>query len=166
MIATRVTDDMHYLVVASPDYVTRHGRPQIPGDLYTHNCIRYRLPGGGFIPWVFVVDGETIEFDVQGSIIVVNDPELVISAALEGIGLAYLYQEYVASLVADGRLVSLLDKSALPVTDGFFLFYPSRRQNPAALRALIEFLRSELHSEGQTSTTQVFELDPEKPAQT
>jgi DNA-binding transcriptional LysR family regulator len=71
----------------------------------------------------------------------------VIGAALEGIGVAYLYEEYVASLVADGRLVSLLDKSALPVTDGFFLFYPSRRQNPAALRAFIEFLRTELRTQ-------------------
>ena len=137
----RVTNDMHYLLVASPEYLALHGRPRTPADLQAHNCIRYRLPGGGFIPWVFVVDGKTVEFDISGSVVVINDPELVISAALEGIGIAYLYEEYVASLVADGRLVSLLDKSALPITDGFFLFYPSRRQNPAALRALIEFLR-------------------------
>lgn len=141
MIATRVTNDMHYLVVASPDYVARNGRPQTPADLHAHNCIRYRLPGGGFIPWIFVVGGKTVEFDVVGSVVVVNDPELVISAALEGVGVAYLYEDYVADLVAEGRLVSLLDKSVLPVTDGFFLFYPSRRQNPAALRALIDFLR-------------------------
>ncbi len=146
MIAMRVTNDMHYLLVASPDYLARRGRPQTPDDLQAHNCIRYRLPGGGFIPWVFVVDGKTVEFDISGSVVVINDPELVISAALEGIGIAYLYEEYVASLVADGRLVSLLDKSALPITDGFFLFYPSRRQNPAALRALIDFLRSDMRT--------------------
>ena len=143
MIAARVTRDMHYLLVASPDYLARRGRPQTPADLSAHNCIRYRLPGGGFIPWIFAIDGKTIEFDVAGSVVVINDPELVISAALEGIGVAYLYEDYVAHLVAEGRLVSLLDKSALPVTDGFFLFYPSRRQNPAALRALIDFLRSD-----------------------
>ena len=90
------------------------------------------------------------EIDHQREV-VLNDPELVISAALEGIGVAYLYEEYVASLVADGRLVSLLDKSVLPVTDGFFLFYPSRRQNPAALRALIEFLRSDLRASARTA---------------
>ena len=164
MIARRVTNDMHYLVVASPDYLARHGRPEVPADLYAHNCIRYRLPGGGFIPWVFVVDGKSVEFDVDGSVVVVNDPELVISAALEGIGVAYFYQEYVASLVANGRLVSLLDKSALPVTDGFFLFYPSRRDNSAALRVLIEFLRLEPHSKRQQSnTTQFLEHASEKP---
>jgi DNA-binding transcriptional LysR family regulator len=147
MIAMRVTNDMHYQVVASPEYLRRRGRPQTPADLHAHNCIRYRLPGGGFIPWVFAVQGKIVEFDVKGSVVVINDPELVISAALEGVGVAYLYEEYVTSLVAEGRLVSLLEKSALPITDGFFLFYPSRRQNPAALRALIEFLRMELHKQ-------------------
>jgi DNA-binding transcriptional LysR family regulator len=150
MIAMRVTNDMHYLVVASPDYLARRGRPQTPADLHAHNCIRYRLPGGAFIPWVFVDQGKTAEFEVDGSVVVVNDPELVIRAALEGVGVAYLYEEYVASLVAEGRLISLLEKSALPIMDGFFLFYPSHRQNPAALRALIEFLRMELRKH-QTS---------------
>ena len=145
MIAMRVTNDMHYLVVASPDYLARRGRPQTPADLH-----RYRLPGGAFIPWVFVDQGKTAEFEVDGSVVVVNDPELVIRAALEGVGVAYLYEEYVASLVAEGRLISLLEKSALPIMDGFFLFYPSHRQNPAALRALIEFLRMELRKH-QTS---------------
>jgi DNA-binding transcriptional LysR family regulator len=147
MIATRVTNDMNYRVVASPDYVARRGRPRTPADLAAHNCIRYRLPEGGFIPWFFVVDGKTVEFEVEGSVVVINDPELVISAALEGIGVAYLYEEYVAALVASGRLVSLLDTSFLPVTDGFFLFYPDRRQNPASLRALIEFLRADLRAD-------------------
>jgi DNA-binding transcriptional LysR family regulator len=148
MVAVRVTNDLHYRVVASPDYLARRGRPQTPADLDAHNCIRYRLPGGGFIPWLFVADGVPIEFDVTGTLVVINDPELVINAALSGVGIAYLYEEYVARMIADGRLVSLLDKSALPVTEGFFLFYPSRRQNSAALRALIDFLRSELRQNG------------------
>jgi DNA-binding transcriptional LysR family regulator len=147
MIAMRVTNDLHYQVVASPDYLARRGRPQTPADLHAHNCIRYRLPGGVLIPWVFVVQGKTVEFDVEGSVVVINDPELVISAALEGVGVAYLYEEYAASLVAEGRLVNLLERSVLPITDGFFLFYPSRRQNSAALRALIEFLRMELRKQ-------------------
>ena len=161
MIAVRVTDDLHYRVVASPDYVTRHGRPQTPADLHAHNCIRYRLPSGEFIPWLFVADGKLIEFEVSGSLVVINDPELVFNAALQGIGVAYLYEEYVARMIADGRLLSLLDKSVLPVTDGFFLFYPSRRQNSAALRAFIEFLRSDSKIQRNTAT-QVLEHGPEK----
>jgi DNA-binding transcriptional LysR family regulator len=155
MIAVRATNDLHYRVVASPDYVARHGLPQTPDDLHAHNCIRYRLPGGGFIPWLFVADGKMIEFDVSGSLIVINDPELVIHAALQGVGVAYLYEEYVGRMIADGRLVSLLDKSVLPVTEGFFMFYPSRRQNSAALRALIDFLRSELRQNGSAARAQL-----------
>jgi DNA-binding transcriptional LysR family regulator len=155
MIAVRVTKDLHYRVVASPDYVARYGRPQTPADLHAHSCIRYRLPGGGFIPWLFVADGKPIEFDVAGSLVVINDPELVINAALQGVGVAYLYEEYVARMIADGRLVSLLDKSVLPVTEGFFLFYPSRRQNSAALRALIDFLRSELRQNGESAKSRL-----------
>jgi DNA-binding transcriptional LysR family regulator len=143
MIAVRVTDDMRQVAVASPDYVAKHGRPGVPDDLYAHNCIRFRLPGGGFIPWQFVVDGKLAEFDVGGSVIV-NEAELGIRTALAGIGVVYIIEEYVAPMIADGRLVALLDDSVLPRMPGFSLFYPSRRQNPAALQALIEFLRTNL----------------------
>lgn len=142
MIAIRIMADMHYHVVASPDYVRRCGRPLKPADLQAHNCIRFRLADGSFIPWRFVADGKTIELEVEGSI-VVNDPELLVSAALEGVGVIYMIEEYIQPMIADGRLISVLDDSVLPPLEGFSLFYPSRRQNPAALRALIEFLRNE-----------------------
>jgi DNA-binding transcriptional LysR family regulator len=142
MIAMRVTDDMRYHVVASPDYLARRGRPLKPVDLQAHNCIRFRLASGDFIAWDFVTEGKTVELEVEGSV-VVNDPDLLVSVALEGIGVIYMLEEYVQPMVADGRLVSLLDDSVKPTTEGFFLYYPSRRQNPAALQALIEFLRKE-----------------------
>lgn len=123
MIAVRVTNDLHYRVVGSPDYVARYGRPRTPADLHAHNCIRYRLPGGGFIPWLFVEDGKLIEFDIAGSLIVINDPELVINAALQGVGIAYLCraddrgrtagQSFGQIGVAgDGRLLSVLSEPA------------------------------------------------------
>jgi DNA-binding transcriptional LysR family regulator len=120
MVAVRVTEDMRQVAVASPDYVARHGHPRVPDDLYGHNCIRFRLPGGGLIPWQFVVDGKLVEFDVGGSVIV-NDAELAIRAALAGIGVVYLMEEYVAPMIADGRLVPLLDDSVLPRMSGFSL---------------------------------------------
>ena len=58
MVAMRVTNDMRYRVVASPEYLARQGRPETPEDLHAHNCIRYRLPGGALIPWWFVVQGK------------------------------------------------------------------------------------------------------------
>ena len=152
MIAVRVTDDMRQVAVASPDYVARHGRPQAPADLHAHNCIRFRLPGSGVIPWQFLVDGKLAEFEVHGSV-TVNEPDLLIRAAIEGIGVIYIIEEYVAPMIADGRLIPLLDDSVLPRMPGFFMFYPSRRQNPAALQALIEFLRTNLRSIHQQSVT-------------
>jgi len=142
MIAVRVTADMGFHVVASPNYLARRGRPLMPIDLQAHNCIRLRLASGDFLPWEFVVEGKTVEFQVDGSM-VVNDGDLLLSAALEGIGVIYMLEEYVQPMLADGRLVSLLDDSVSPPTEGFFLYYPSRRQNPAALQALIEFFRKE-----------------------
>jgi hypothetical protein len=100
---------LHYRVVASPDYVARHGRPLMPGDLHAHNCVRYRLPGGVH-SWLFVTDGKLIQFDVSGSLVVISDPELSSTPRCRA-SASYLYEEYVAPLIADGRLVSLMDKS-------------------------------------------------------
>jgi DNA-binding transcriptional LysR family regulator len=143
MIAVRVAADRRLHVVASPDYVARRGKPLKPTDLHNHNCIRFRLAQGEFVPWEFVVDGKVVEIQVEGSVIVVNDPDLLLTAGVEGIGLAYNMEEYVRPMLDEGKLVSLLEDFAPPPADGFFLFYPSRRQNSAALQAFIEFLRKE-----------------------
>jgi DNA-binding transcriptional LysR family regulator len=153
MIAVRVTQDMRYHVVASPNYLARRGRPLKPIDLQAHNCIRYRLPSGDFIPWEFVAEGKTVELQVDGSM-VVNDPDLLVSAALEDIGVIYMLEEYLQPMLADRSLVSLLDDFVRPPMEGFFLYYPSRRQNPAALRALIEFFRKESRGSARAQASQ------------
>jgi DNA-binding transcriptional LysR family regulator len=90
---------------------------------------------------------------------VVNDPDLLVSAALEGIGVIYELEEYVQPMLADGSLVSLLDDSVRPPMEGFFLYYPSRRQNPAALQALIEFFRKELRGSARAQASQQSDSD-------
>jgi DNA-binding transcriptional LysR family regulator len=162
MTTVRMTDDMRNVTVASPHYLARHGRPQTPHDLEGHNCIRLRLPSGGLIPWQFHVDGKPVEFDVAGSV-VVNDADLMVSAALEGIGVTYIFEEYVAPLVADGRLVSLLDQFLLPAKDGFFLFYPSRPETSAALKAFVEFLRTSLRASTPAANEVVGQQSSEAP---
>jgi len=139
MIAVRISDDLRMNVVASPDYLARHGRPQTPQDLHTHNCIRLRFPSGTFLPWRFSMDGETLELDVKGSLIA-NDADLLVRVALNGTGVAYLLRDFAAPFIATGQLVPLLEEWMPPPSDGFFLYYPSRRQNLASLRAFIEFL--------------------------
>lgn len=144
MIAVRITDSLRYAIVAAPAYLARRGAPRVPADLHAHNCIRIRVSDGRFIPWNFVIQGRTVEVEVEGSLII-NEPELVADAAVDGIGITYIDEDYVSPMVADGRLVRVLEDSVLPRIDGFFLYYPSRRQNSAALRAFIDFLRANLH---------------------
>jgi DNA-binding transcriptional LysR family regulator len=148
-VAVRVSQDIRFVTAATPAYLDRHGRPRVPADLHGHNCIRFRLPDDRILPWVFCIDGKEVELKVNGPIIT-NDADLTISAALESIGVIYTVEEYVALMIKDGRLVQLLDESMLPVEDGFFMYYPSRRQNSAALRALIEFLRANLRTAAAT----------------
>lgn len=151
MSTVRVSDDLRFITVAAPQYLARRGTPAAPSDLHAHDCIRLRLPGAEFLPWTFrggeflpwalLVDGTVVEFEVRGSMIV-NDPDLALGAAREGLGITYTFEDHAAPLIADGRLVRLLPQSLPPPTDGIFLFYPTQARNPAALEALVEFLRT------------------------
>ncbi len=146
MIAMRVMGEARFLVVASPEYLTLHPAPKSPRDLQQHNCIRNRLPNGAIFGWEFHKGSRSIQAIVDGSLIV-DDIDLSIRAVLDGIGLAYLLHDYVASHLASGRLVPLLE-SWSPRLSGFFLYHPSRRQVTAQLRALIDFLKVETRRRG------------------
>ena len=78
---------------------------------------------------------------VEGPL-VVDDVQLLIRAAIDGVGLAFLMEEQARPYLANGRLVRVLEDWCEPFA-GYFLYYPSRRQQPAALTALIETLRLE-----------------------
>jgi len=143
MIAVRVTDDLRVVVVASPDYLSRHPRPEKPQDLHAHNCIRLRFPSGAFAPWRFAIEGNVVEIEVEGSL-VTNEASLLVQAALGGAGVLYVLEEFAAPMIATGQLVPLLEAWIPPPSEGFFLYYPSRRQNLASLRALVDFLRANL----------------------
>jgi DNA-binding transcriptional LysR family regulator len=144
MIALRLSDDLRHSIAASPAYLARRPPPQTPKDLRAHNCIRIRLPSGAILPWRFEKDGRAFEVAVDGSL-TVNEPELALRAALEGAGVLYLPVDYAAPMAAKGRLVTLLE-DWMPRMSGFCLFYPSRRQNPAALQAFIDFLRAHVRT--------------------
>jgi DNA-binding transcriptional LysR family regulator len=141
MLAVWVGQDARPTVVASPDYLEQHGRPRIPSDLHAHNCVRMRFASGALSPWVFEKRDKTIEVAVTGSLIV-NDGDLALRAAVDGIGIARLPVSTIGADVAARRLVALLEDWT-PKSVGFYLYYPSRRQTPAALKALIEFLKAQ-----------------------
>src|SRR5215472_6169933 len=102
MIAVRVGEDARPTVVASPDYLRRHPRPNAPADLHTHNCIRYRFASGAMFPWVFERRGKSLEVAVKGSLIV-SDSDLAARAAMDGVGIARLPLTTVGPLVEKKR---------------------------------------------------------------
>ena len=142
MIAIPIGGKLRLTTVASPDYLARNPEPQVPGDLSRHNCIRYRWDKDGLAHgWRFSKDDNEVEVHVDGTL-AVNDLELALRAGLDGLGIVQLPEATVAGLVADGRLVPVLADWS-PQWAGFFLYYPSRRQLPLKLRALVEFLKRE-----------------------
>ncbi|MDB5482021.1 MAG: transcriptional regulator, LysR family [Caulobacteraceae bacterium] len=139
MTILRLADEFKVLAVAAPAYVARHPQPSAPKDLHAHNCIRFRTPWDGSIsPWVFTKGNEHAEIAVEGSLIV-NDLEVALSATLEGVGVGYLPEPMIASELAQGRLVVLLEdwSRTLP---GVFLYHPSRRQTPMPLQVFLRFV--------------------------
>jgi DNA-binding transcriptional LysR family regulator len=142
MIAVRLLDDQRMVTVASPGYLALHPGPVVPEDLHAHNCVRLRSEWDGLIQsWHFENKSRRLDVAVDGGL-VLNDWYLVLNALLEGVGIGYVPELLVASSIASGRLVQLLDDWCGHVS-GVFLYYPSRRQVPGALRAFIDFMRAQ-----------------------
>jgi DNA-binding transcriptional LysR family regulator len=138
MIAMRVTRDLRLAVVGSPKYFASRGIPQTPKDLQDHRCIGLRLPGGPY-RWELERGRKKVTVGVNGPLIF-DDTHLVIRAALAGAGLGLAYEEQVAEHIAKRRLIRVLEDWTPPFP-GFFMYYPSRRHQPAALAALVNALR-------------------------
>jgi DNA-binding transcriptional LysR family regulator len=140
MVAVRVTGNQRAAIVGAPTYFDSHPMPRAPRDLTAHRCIRYRMGAGGPVyRWEFEKRGRPVTVSVTGPLIV-NDVELTIRAALDGVGLAFDLEEHAAPYIAAGALVRVLEDWCPPF-EGFFLYYPSRRHQPAALQALVKALR-------------------------
>lgn len=140
MIAVRIGPDMRMAVVGAPSYFARHPPPQTPQDLTEHDCINLRTPThGGLYAWEFDSDGHEFRVRVDGQV-VVNSSGLLLNAALDGLGLAYLPEEQVQPYLADGQLVRVLDEWCQPFS-GYHLYYPSRRQPSPAFALLVDALR-------------------------
>ena len=140
MIALRVGEDSRPTIVASPDYLRRHGIPREPSDLRAHNCTRMRFASNAPQRWFFEKRGRSIEVDVTGSLIA-GDSDLAVRAALDGVALARVPLHAVAAHLAAKTLVAVLEDWR-PRSVGFYLYYPSRRQMPVAVQALIAALKA------------------------
>lgn len=139
MVAVRVSPDIRPAVVASPGYFRAHGKPHTPSDLLRHRCINFRHRGEGVYRWELDRGDQSVAVAVNGSLIL-DDLDLVIEAAIGGAGIAFMAEDRAQPYLANGALERVLEDWSPPFP-GFFLYYPSRRQLPAALTALIETLR-------------------------
>lgn len=140
MVAVPLGPAQRFVVVGSPDYLASHGTPTCPRELQQHRCVRIRFPNGSFYRWEFARGNERCEIEVDGPL-ATSEMRVMVDAAEQGLGLAYVYHQYAAAPVAAGRLHPVLDDWC-PAIPGFYLYYPSRRLQPNGLRAFIEFVQA------------------------
>ncbi|WP_369951892.1 LysR family transcriptional regulator [Ralstonia syzygii] len=139
MIAVRFGPDMRFVAVASPAYLSRHAPPERPHDLTQHRCIRFRFESGALYRWDLERRGTAASVNVDGPLTLGN-LNLMVEAALAGIGIAWVPENLVAEPVADGRLVPLLPEWS-PSLSGLCLYYPANRHPPTALRLFAQAVR-------------------------
>jgi DNA-binding transcriptional LysR family regulator len=140
MIAVPIGPRHRFAVVGSPGYFRKHKPPVTPHDLKGLPCIRYRFTGGTLYRWEFERGGVEVDIDVEGPL-TLNDQDLMLNAASDGTGLAYVFEAQAQALIVKRKLVRVL-ADWCPAYPGFFLYYPSRRQLPAALRAFVDFVKA------------------------
>ena len=139
MIAVRFGGDVRFLTVASPAYLAHRTVPATPDELRQHRCIRQRLPSGKRYSWEFSKHGEEIVIDVPGAL-TLDDNDLMVEAAVNGLGVAYVPETFAKAAIDSGRLICVLADWCPPIP-GLALYYPGNRHVPFALRAFIDLLK-------------------------
>ncbi|WCK04580.1 LysR family transcriptional regulator [Agrobacterium tumefaciens] len=132
-----------FALAAAPGYIAARGRPTHPRELLEHACIRGRFAGRAIPPWEFERNGETMIIDPPGQLLVQSGggTDLGVSAAIAGLGVIYLFEDWLEPHLASGALEPLLEPWWLSFP-GPYLYYPGRRLVPAPLRAFIDFVKS------------------------
>ncbi|HET7885506.1 MAG TPA: LysR family transcriptional regulator [Bradyrhizobium sp.] len=138
MIALALGPPQRYALVASPDYLARHGKPKHPKDLLGHRCVRIRYGRGAIQDWEFEKSGRVVKVSPAAKLIV-NYPGVAYRAAHDGFGFWLTFEGYVREPIKAGKLISVLEDWCAPFP-GPFLYYPSRRQVPPPLAAFVAFV--------------------------
>jgi DNA-binding transcriptional LysR family regulator len=130
-----------YATAASPAYLNWRGRPTHPRDLLDHACLRGRLASGAMTDWEFERAGEVIRVEPSGplTVRVGAATDLAVDAALAGVGIITLFEDWLRPYFASGALEPVLEDwwHSFP---GPYLYYPGRRHLPAPLRAFVDFI--------------------------
>jgi DNA-binding transcriptional LysR family regulator len=132
-----------FATAAAPAYLERHGRPQHPRDLLSHACLRGRFTSGAMTPWEFECDGEVVQVDPSGPLLVQvgTATDLAVEASIAGTGILYLFEDWLRPHLDSGALEPVLEPWWQRFS-GPFLYYPGRRLLPAPLRAFVDFIKS------------------------
>jgi DNA-binding transcriptional LysR family regulator len=136
MIAVRLSDDIRMLVVATPEYLERHGTPEHPRELLSHQSIGMRMAHGGLYQWELERDGEKLQMDLPARFIF-NEMLAIKQAVVMGLGIGFISEWFIQEELASGALVPVLIPWC-PSFGGLRLYYSGHRFVPARLRALIE----------------------------
>ncbi|TCU23761.1 DNA-binding transcriptional LysR family regulator [Rhizobium azibense] len=139
MVVVPISDSIRPAIVCAPEYLKNYGEPEVPADLQAHQCIRARMANGALYSWEFERRGQTFSITVHGKL-TLDDSDLILRAAREGVGLAYLNEWQVSEDLANGRLQKVLEDWTAPYP-GLCLYYPGRRHIPAKLRSFVELIR-------------------------
>lgn len=139
MISIPLGPARRYAVVGSPAYFEKHDLPQMPSDLLAHACIRTRLPNGALFRWQFESEGQSVLVDVDGPI-TLDEASLARMAALESVGIGFFMESDVKEDIEAGRLVRVLDEWT-PRLSPLCLYYPNRRNQPAAFKVFVDLAR-------------------------
>lgn len=139
MIAIPLGPARQYAVAASPAYLENRDLPRVPADLLAHACIRTRLPNGAMLRWQFEADGQPLQLDVDGPI-TLDEASLARMAALESVGIGFFMESDVRDDIKAGRLVRVLQQWTPPLSP-LCLYYPSRRNPPAAFKVFVDLAR-------------------------
>lgn len=140
MVAVALGPDLRFITVASPTYLHTYNPPGTPDDLRGHSCIRQRLPSGKRYRWEFRKRGQEMVVDVPGSLTLDNS-QLMVEAAVAGLGIAYVPESFARSALENGNLVIVLDDWCPPI-GGLHLYFPANRHMPPVLRAFVDLVKA------------------------
>jgi DNA-binding transcriptional LysR family regulator len=143
MIALPIGPRTQRLVTAAaPAYLQAHGTPAHPRDLLQHACLRGQFSGGAVPLWEFERDGEIVRVDPSGPLQVRTGAafDLAVQAALDGLGIVHLFEDWLQPHLDSGALVAVLEPWSQRFS-GPLLYYAGRRHLPSPLRAFVDFIR-------------------------
>ncbi|MCI1678281.1 MAG: LysR family transcriptional regulator [Ewingella americana] len=137
LVARRV-GTMNYVTCASPAYLEQYGRPMHPNDLVNHRCVNYfSARTGKVFDWYFTQNEQRLQVTLS-SHMAVSDSYAYTAAGLSGLGIIQMADFLMAEMIAEGRLISILDdwsNEPLPI----HVVYPQNRHLSAKVRVFVDW---------------------------